>query len=66
MKHKANIPAALRTTGSSSLVKIKRRVEGILISLPLKDNAPTAKETFHTQAMLVSVNRSEDCKGDSI
>lgn len=66
MKHKTNIPAALRTTGSSSLVKIKGCVEGILISLFLKDNAPTAKETFHTQDMLVSVNKIKEYKGDSI
>lgn len=39
---------------------------GDLISLFLKDNAPTAKETFNTQDKLVSVNKIEEYKGDSI
>lgn len=67
MKHKANTPPALRATCSSSLVKIKRHVERILISLSfLKNNAPTVNETFHTQAMLVSVSKSEEYKADSV
>lgn len=60
MKHKANIPPALRTTGSSSLVKIKRHKEGIL-DFPLElleDNTSTVKEELHTQLKNIKLTLS--------
>lgn len=68
MKHKANIPPALGTTGSSSLVKdqeTRRRDLDFPLQL-LQDNATTVKEAFDTKARLLSLSKTEEYKTDFV
>uniref|UniRef100_A0A8B9CBH3 Insulin receptor substrate 4 n=1 Tax=Anser brachyrhynchus TaxID=132585 RepID=A0A8B9CBH3_9AVES len=67
MKHKANIPPALGTTGSSSLVKDQETRRGDL-DFPLQllqDNATTVKEALDTKARLLGATRGGQPPGSA-